>query len=105
VEGTKTDPNDNGKNKAIMNGISPSPSKNRVPCAPKKVLPNDLPPHFQIPGPHNVVEYLAKVPTHMKLLNALRTLSQFEKLSCVLQAPPTSKIEQRDPLSKRPPLN
>jgi hypothetical protein len=98
--GAKTDPKDNGKNKAIMSGRSPSPLKNRAPWAPNKVLPNDPPPHFPILGPYNVVEYLVKVPTHMTLLDALRTPTQFENLSCVLQAPPTSQIEQRDPLSK-----
>jgi hypothetical protein len=60
VEGAKTDPKDNGKNKAIMSGRSPSPPKNKVPWTPNKVVPNDPPPCFPTLGSYNVVEYLAK---------------------------------------------
>jgi hypothetical protein len=50
--------------------------------------------------PYNILEDLVKVPTHMTLLDALRTPSQFENLSHVLQAPFTPRTELRLPLSK-----
>jgi hypothetical protein len=46
VEGARTSPKDNGKNKAIMSGRSPSPSKNRFPWNINKFLPKDIPPRF-----------------------------------------------------------
>jgi hypothetical protein len=90
VEEAKIDPKDNEKGKISMNGRLPSPTRNRVPWTKNKVnLPNNPPPCFPTPVPYNVIEYLAKVITHMTLLDALRTLAHFENLSCVLQATPT----------------
>jgi hypothetical protein len=101
VEEAKSDPKDNEKGKLPVSGRLPSPTRNRVPWTPNKVnLPNKPPPCFPTLIPYNVVEYLAKVPTHMKLLDALRTPAQFENLSCVLQAPLTPIMKHRLPLSK-----
>jgi hypothetical protein len=90
VEEAKRYPKDNEKGKILVNGILPSPTRNRVPWTPNKVkFPNNPPPCFPTPIPYNVIEYISKVPTHMTLLDALRTPTQFENLSCVLKAPPT----------------
>jgi len=50
--------------------------------------------------PYNVIEDLVKDPAHMTLLDSLRTPTQFENLSHVLQAPLTPQTEHRLPLSK-----
>jgi len=100
VEGDKTDPKDNGKNKSIIIGRSPSPLRNQVPWTPNKVVPNDPPPCFSTLGSYNIVEDIAKFPTHMTLLDALRTLVQFENLSHVLQTLSTSQIAMRVPILK-----
>jgi hypothetical protein len=100
VEGAKTNPKENGKNKSIIIGRSPSPPRNQVPWTPNKVVPNDPPPCFPTLGSYNVVEDIAKFPTHMTLLDALRTLVQFENLSRVLQTLSTSQIAMRVPISK-----
>jgi hypothetical protein len=84
-----------------MNGRLPSPLRNWVLWTPNKEhLCNNPLPYFPIPIHYNVVEYLAKVPTHMTLLYALKTPNQFENLSHVLQEPPNPQMEQRVSLSK-----
>jgi len=107
VEGAKTNPKDNGKNKAIMSGRSPFPPNKKSLLDPNKFkFPNDPPSHFPILRPYNVVEYLEKFPTHMTLLDDFITPSQFRNVSHVLQAPLTLGIIYIEILfPKRPPLN
>jgi hypothetical protein len=90
VEGTKIDPKEKEKRKFHVNGRLPSPPRNMVSWTLNKVnLRNNPPPCFPILATYKVIGYLAKVPTHMMLLDSLRKFAQFENLSRVLQAPPT----------------